>query len=67
MRRAIFTNKQCPMEHKNGIGLRSLCSKIARKRTGGSITGTCRRRLAIVRGGKRTIHRASFESGGLSR
>jgi len=29
MRWAIFTNKQCPMEHKRGIGLCSLCQKIA--------------------------------------
>ena len=67
MRRAIFTNKQCPMEYKNGIWLRSLCLKIAMNRTGASTIGTCRRRLAIVRGGKRTIRRTSFESGGLSR
>ncbi len=29
MRWAIFTYKQCPMEHKRGIGLCSLCQKIA--------------------------------------
>ena len=67
MRWAIFTNKQCPMEHKRGIGQRSLYLKIARNRTGGSTIGTCCRRLAIVRGGRRTISWASFESGGLSR
>lgn len=67
MRRAIFPNKQCPMEHKKRHRATQPVPKNRKEANRGSITGTCRRRLAIVRGGKRTIRRTSFESGGLSR
>lgn len=55
MRWAIFTNKQCPMGHKTRHWAAQPVLKNRKEANRGSITGTCCRRLAIVRGGRRTI------------